>query len=93
MDNPALLQIRYSEDCEAVWAKIEQGSPGDQVTVGVTGGGTRSAEIAYDNDQFTQMVSVPDGEFQVTACAVPKAGGGSTFEHYCIHASEASAWR
>ncbi|CAL9576007.1 DUF2690 domain-containing protein [Streptomyces sp. enrichment culture] len=93
VDNPALLQIRYSEDCEAVWAKIERGSPGDQVTVGVTGGSTRTAEIEYDNDQFTHMVSVPDDEFQVTACAVPKPGGKSTFERYCIHATEATAWR
>ncbi|WTO37375.1 DUF2690 domain-containing protein [Streptomyces achromogenes] len=91
--NPAHLQIRYSEDCEAVWAKIEKGSPGDQVTVSVTGGKTRTAEIAYGDDQFTHMVSVPDGEFQVDACAVPKPGGKSTFERYCIQATEATAWR
>ncbi|MFG2927403.1 DUF2690 domain-containing protein [Streptomyces achromogenes] len=91
--NPAHLQIRYSEDCEAAWAKIEKGSPGDQVTVSVTGGKTRTAEIAYGNDQFTHMVTVPDGEFRVTACAVPKPGGKSTFERYCIQATEATAWR
>ncbi|MFI9425155.1 DUF2690 domain-containing protein [Streptomyces achromogenes] len=91
--NPALLQIRYSEDCEAVWAKIEQGNPGDQVTVSVTGGSTRTAEIAYSHDQFTHMVAVPDGEFQVTACALPKPGGKSTFERYCLQATEATAWR
>ncbi|WP_181794700.1 DUF2690 domain-containing protein [Streptomyces sp. WELS2] len=91
--NPAHLQIRYSEDCEAVWAKITQGNPGDQVTISVTGGRTRTAEIAYDHDQFTHMVTVPDGEFRVTACAVPRPGGKSTFERYCIQATEATAWR
>ncbi|MFB7273987.1 DUF2690 domain-containing protein [Streptomyces sp. NPDC056244] len=93
VDNPALLQIRYSEDCKSVWARIQQGSPGDQVTVKVAGGTARAAEIDYDNDKFTDMAAVPDGEFQVTACAVPKAGGKSTYEAYCVHATEASAWR
>ncbi|WP_217143081.1 DUF2690 domain-containing protein [Streptomyces sp. AC627_RSS907] len=91
--NPALLQLRYSEDCQAVWGRIERGSPGDLVTAEVTGGTKRTAEIEYGNDKFTSMVSVGDGEFQVTACAVPKAGGESTYERYCIHASEATAWR
>ncbi|MFJ8534688.1 DUF2690 domain-containing protein [Streptomyces sp. NPDC093591] len=91
--NPATLSLRYSKDCQAVWAKIERGSPGDQVQVKAVGRGERNAEITYGDDQFTQMVAVGDGEFQVTACAVPKAGGDSTYEHYCIHASEATAWR
>ncbi|MFF4145951.1 DUF2690 domain-containing protein [Streptomyces sp. NPDC001698] len=92
VNNPAQLQIRYSEDCKAVWARIEQGNPGDLVTVKVPGHGTRSAEIEYRYDKFTTMVAVPDA-FQVTACATPKVGGKSTFEAYCIHATQASAWR
>ncbi|MET9832974.1 DUF2690 domain-containing protein [Streptomyces sp. NPDC006385] len=91
--NPAHLQIRHSENCKAVWAKITRGNPGDLVTVAVAGGTKRTAEIEYDNDQFTHMVAAPDGEFRITACAVPKAGGASTFENYCIHATEATAWR
>ncbi|MDK0521900.1 DUF2690 domain-containing protein [Streptomyces sp. ML-6] len=91
--NPALLQLRYSEDCQAVWARVERGSPGDLVTAEVTGGTKRTAQIEYGDDKFTGMVSVGDGEFQVTACAVPKAGGESTYERYCIHATEATAWR
>ncbi|NEY31308.1 DUF2690 domain-containing protein [Streptomyces sp. PRKS01-65] len=91
--NPALLQLRYSEECQAVWGRIERGNPGDVVTVEAVGGARRSAQIEYGNDKFTSMVRVGDGEFQVTACAVPKAGGKSTYEHYCIHASEATAWQ
>ncbi|MFE9611852.1 DUF2690 domain-containing protein [Streptomyces sp. NPDC006012] len=93
VSNPALLQIRYSEDCNAVWAKIDHGRPGDMVTVQVSGGTMRSAEIEYGDDQFTSMAAVPDGEFHVSACVIPKPGGGSTFERYCIQATEATAWR
>lgn len=91
--NPALLQIRYSEACNAVWAKIERGNPGDLVEVAVAGGTKRTAEIEYDHDQFTSMVAVPGGEFRITACAIPKAGGTSTYEKYCVQATEATAWR
>jgi hypothetical protein len=93
VNNPALLQIRYSEDCKAVWGKIEHGSPGDVVTVKVSGGTGRSAEVEYGDDKFTSMAAVPDGDVQVTACVIPKPGGGSTFERYCIQATEATAWR
>ncbi|MGA5286625.1 DUF2690 domain-containing protein [Streptomyces pseudogriseolus] len=91
--NPAELSIRYSKDCQAVWGKIEHGAKGDLVTVEATGGTKRAAEIGYGDDQYTPMVRVGDGEFEVTACAVPEAGGESTYEHYCIHGTEATAWR
>lgn len=91
--NPALLQLRYSENCQAVWARIERGSKGDLVTAEATGGTKRTAEIEWGDDVFTSMVRVGDGKFKVTACAVPKTGGESTYEHYCIHATEATAWR
>ncbi|MCN9242429.1 YjfA family protein [Streptomyces sp. RY43-2] len=91
--NPAVLQLRYSKECQAVWARIERGSPGDLVTAEVTGGARRTAEIEYGDDQFTSMVRVGDGEFHATACAIPGAGGESTYERYCIHATEATAWR
>ncbi|MEV4969387.1 DUF2690 domain-containing protein [Streptomyces scopuliridis] len=92
-NNPALLHIRYSEECKAVWGRIQRGNPGDQVTVEVVGGAKRTAEIEYDDDKFTNMVATPGGEFRVTACAVPKPGGKSTYETYCVHATEATAWR
>ncbi len=93
VENPALLQLRYSENCQAVWARVERGSPGDLVTAEAAGGTERSAQIEYGDDKFTSMVSVGDGGFRVTACAVPMAGGESTYERYCIHATEATAWR
>ncbi|MEU3252392.1 DUF2690 domain-containing protein [Streptomyces sp. NPDC006997] len=94
VNNPAQLQIRYSEACGAVWARIQSGNPGDVVMVEVLPGRTaRSAEVEYDHDKFTHMVTVPDGEFQATACVIPKPGGDSTFDRYCVHATEATAWR
>ncbi|MBT2409866.1 DUF2690 domain-containing protein [Streptomyces sp. ISL-12] len=91
--NPAELQLRYSEECQAVWAKIERGSKGDLVTVEAAGGAERAAEIDYGDDQYTHMVRVGDGEFEVTACAVPKPGGKSTYDYYCVHGTEATAWQ
>ncbi|MBU6529531.1 DUF2690 domain-containing protein [Streptomyces sp. A108] len=91
--NPAVLQLRYSEECQAVWAKIEHGSKGDLVTIEATGGAKRSAEIHFDDDQYTPMVHVGDGEFEVAGCAVPKSGGAGTYDYYCIHGTEATAWR
>ncbi|GLV74489.1 hypothetical protein Shyhy02_24900 [Streptomyces hygroscopicus subsp. hygroscopicus] len=55
--------------------------------------GPRGAEVEYEYDKFTNMVTVADGDFQVVACVIPKPGGGSAFERYCIQATEASAWR
>ncbi|MFM9608449.1 DUF2690 domain-containing protein [Streptomyces niveiscabiei] len=91
--NPALLQLRHSENCQAVWARIEHGNQGDLVTAETTGQAKRTAEIEWGDDVFTSMVKVGDGAFKVTACAVPKTGGKSTYERYCIHATEATAWR
>ncbi|MDN3286871.1 DUF2690 domain-containing protein [Streptomyces thermocarboxydus] len=91
--NPAELSIRYSKECQAVWGKIEHGAKGDLVTVEAVGGTERAAEIKYDDDTYTPMARVGDGEFEVIVCAVPKAGGESTYEHYCIHGSEVTAWR
>lgn len=92
-DNPAVLRIRWSQDCHAVWGKIEQGNKGDLVTVRAEGSDERSAEINYGRDQFTSMVAVEDTGFEVKVCAIPEEGGKSTFRRYCIHATEAEAWR
>ncbi|HET9379761.1 MAG TPA: DUF2690 domain-containing protein [Streptomyces sp.] len=91
--NPAALQIRWSKDCHAVWGKIERGAKGDQVTVEVEGAEPRRAEINYGYDQFTSMVAVEDGGFEVKVCAIPGEGGKSTFRRYCVHATDAAAWQ
>lgn len=91
--NPAVLRIRWSEHCRAVWGKIERGNKGDLVTVEVEGADERFAEINYGHDQYTSMVAVEDGGFEVRVCALPGEGGGSTFRRYCIHATDAAAWR
>ncbi|MQY15816.1 hypothetical protein SRB5_60070 [Streptomyces sp. RB5] len=91
-DNPADLRIRYSEDCHAVWGTAKRGHKGDMVTVKVTGGAERSAVIAYHYDVFTRMIKVPDGDFSVQACVIPKPGGASTFKGYCIDADQDTTW-
>lgn len=92
-DNPAVLQIRWSEQCHAVGGKIKQGNKGDLVTARAEGNDERSAEIDYGHDTYTSMVAVENGGFEARVCAIPAKGSGSTFRRYCIHATDAAAWR
>lgn len=93
-DNPVQLSVRYSERCGSVWGRIVSGEPGDRVSVSVADGSTRAAEIAYDRDQFTRMVTVDPAEFRVKVCAEPTYTGDreGTWRAYCIHATESSPW-
>jgi hypothetical protein len=93
-ENPVKLQIRYSESCKAVWAKVEAGEVGDRVTVSVEDEDPLASEIHYGRDQFTRMSVVDPADFRVEACAVPTRADErtGTWEKYCIHATETSAW-
>ncbi|GAB2884573.1 DUF2690 domain-containing protein [Streptomyces mayteni] len=89
-DNPAVLEIRYSQDCQAVWGRILNGEPGDRVTVQVPGGRVLEAEIAWGADQFTKMAGVDPDRFQAEVCAVPGLSPErqADWPRYCIEASE-----
>ncbi|TDC15480.1 DUF2690 domain-containing protein [Streptomyces sp. 8K308] len=87
--NPATLEIRHNPRCEAVWGRILTGEPGDRVTVRVAGGGTAEAQIAYETDQFTNMVAVDPARFHVEVCAVPGPASDrrATWQRYCVEAT------
>ncbi|MGK5630269.1 DUF2690 domain-containing protein [Streptomyces sp. URMC 123] len=93
-DNPAVLQLRYSKHCGAVWGRITRGGAGDLVTVRVHGGSARSAVVEYGREQFTPMATVRRA-FRVVACAEPATtpSPARTWAKYCIRATHASDWR
>ncbi|WP_181811195.1 helix-turn-helix domain-containing protein [Streptomyces ipomoeae] len=68
------VEVRYSETCQAAWARLTQGTQGDevQVTVGRTKE-TAAIEAAGDNIAYTQMVTVKDAD-EATACATLATG-------------------
>ncbi|WP_344071259.1 DUF2690 domain-containing protein, partial [Streptomyces crystallinus] len=69
----ALVQVRYSQTCQAAWARIQQAAPGDkvQISTGSTAGGTGTVDA--DKDAYTQMLAV-DGPASAKACATLVSG-------------------
>jgi hypothetical protein len=72
------VEIRYSVECGAAWARIWRSRIGDRITVSAPGGPARTATVtdAYDVEDylFTPMVAVTAGD-RVRACLAPAAGG------------------
>lgn len=92
-DNPVVLQVRYSERCAAVWARIIRGEEGDQVTIHVRDGSSWSGVVAYGHDKFTPMASVGE-TFHAKACATPTTSEPrtGTWTKYCGNVTEKTAW-
>ncbi|MFF1478560.1 DUF2690 domain-containing protein [Streptomyces sp. NPDC058301] len=68
-----LVQVRYSQTCQAAWARIQQAAPGDQVRIsaGTTAGG--SGTVDADKEAYTKMLAV-EGPASVKACATLVSG-------------------
>ncbi|MFI1175502.1 helix-turn-helix domain-containing protein [Streptomyces melanogenes] len=69
----ALVQVRYSQTCQAAWARIQQAAPGDKVTIsaGTTPGG--SGTVDADKEAYTKMLAA-DGPGAAKACATLVSG-------------------
>ncbi|WP_212910337.1 DUF2690 domain-containing protein [Streptomyces sp. TS71-3] len=94
--NPVELEVRYSVRCGAAWGRINKGEPGDRLTARAVGGPVREATINYGDDQFTRMVAIADPkDFRIEVCALPtsKPDRKTTWERYCIHATETTVFR
>ncbi|MET8135882.1 XRE family transcriptional regulator [Streptomyces sp. NPDC005251] len=72
------VEIRYSVECGAAWARIWRSRIGDRIEVSAPGGPARTATVTdtYDAEGylFTPMVAVTAG-VRVRACLHPVAGG------------------
>ncbi|MFE7131186.1 helix-turn-helix domain-containing protein [Streptomyces sp. NPDC057638] len=70
----ATLQVRYSETCQAAWARITEAAVGDTVEISVNGDGTQTGRVNVATDAYTPMTAVPPGT-RPTACATVAAAG------------------
>jgi hypothetical protein len=53
-----IIQLRYSQACQAVWGRIENGNVGDVVTIRDVHGQTLDATIRMEHDTYTRMLAV-----------------------------------
>jgi hypothetical protein len=71
------MEIRYSVECGAAWARIWHSRIGDRIEVSAPGGPARTAKVAdtYDAQEylFTPMVAVNTGD-RVRGCLEPTGG-------------------
>ncbi|MFB9387990.1 DUF2690 domain-containing protein [Streptomyces coeruleoprunus] len=52
------IQLRYSEACQAVWGRVENGTVGDTVRIKGLTGLEMEATIRIDRDTYTKMLAV-----------------------------------
>ncbi|MEG3627191.1 DUF2690 domain-containing protein [Streptomyces poriticola] len=71
------LEIRYSGDCSAAWARLRFGRVGDRIEIGAPGQPRQSAEVAdkYDAEGYLTTPMVGGGPAGLEACLV-SAGTG-----------------
>ncbi|MET9348532.1 DUF2690 domain-containing protein [Streptomyces termitum] len=68
------IQLRYSEACQAVWGRIENGDVGDTVVIRDKRSSSDEATIRMEHDTYTRMLAVaPDATWEtITVCgAIP----------------------
>ncbi|CAM5701075.1 helix-turn-helix domain-containing protein [Streptomyces fumanus] len=69
-----LVEVRYSKVCGAVWGRVTQAAPGDEVEVSAgKAKQTGSVTTAGDTIAYTPMVAVPDAA-DATACVTLASG-------------------
>ncbi|MFB7055083.1 helix-turn-helix domain-containing protein [Streptomyces vinaceus] len=68
------IQLRYSEACQAVWGRVENGNIGDTVRIMDKRSSSDEATIRMEHDTYTRMLAVtPDATWEtITICgAIP----------------------
>ncbi|WP_327133944.1 DUF2690 domain-containing protein [Streptomyces sp. NBC_01343] len=68
------IQLRYSEACQAVWGRVENGNIGDTVMIQDKRNSSDEATIRMEHDTYTRMLAVtPDATWEtITICgAIP----------------------
>ncbi|MFJ8430509.1 DUF2690 domain-containing protein [Kitasatospora sp. NPDC094019] len=63
-----VIYLRYSQKCQAAWAAITEGQPGDQATITTTGGESETALIHWGYDNYSQMVNAGDPAATLQVC-------------------------
>ncbi|KOV13965.1 hypothetical protein ADK60_28885 [Streptomyces sp. XY431] len=63
-----VIYLRYSQKCQAAWAAITEGQPGDQATITTSGGESETALIHWGYDNYSQMVNAGDPSAVLQVC-------------------------
>ncbi|MEV6973870.1 DUF2690 domain-containing protein [Kitasatospora sp. NPDC093806] len=63
-----VVYLRYSQKCQAAWAAITEGQPGDQATVTTSSGETETALIHWGYDNYSWMVNAADPAVTFQVC-------------------------
>lgn len=74
MVGSAYIEVRYSEVCNAAWARIGGAAPGSTVTVD-SAGESEDDEVADDSGGYTKMVAAKSAK---AAKACVETAGGAT---------------
>ncbi|MET9799407.1 DUF2690 domain-containing protein [Streptomyces sp. NPDC006368] len=69
----ATVEVRYSETCGAVWARITRAAAGDTVRI-TSGAATRDGAVQTDEDAYTPMLPAPTAAGAARACATLTSG-------------------
>lgn len=67
-----LLELRYSDACQAVWGRIIRSVPGDRVRI-ITAAGERTATAGTETYVFTPMLAVTSAS-EARACVTLRDG-------------------
>ncbi|MFI9326014.1 DUF2690 domain-containing protein [Kitasatospora sp. NPDC052868] len=73
-----VVYLRYSQKCQAAWAAITEGAPGDASTITSSSGELETALIHWGYDNYSAMVNAADPAttFQVCGQRAEANGGG-----------------
>ncbi|MER7704760.1 DUF2690 domain-containing protein [Kitasatospora sp. NPDC097605] len=72
-----VVYLRYSQKCQAAWAGISEGQPGDQATITTSAGESETALIHWGYDNYSWMVNAADPTVTLQVCGQRKEPEGS----------------
>ncbi|WP_327676691.1 helix-turn-helix domain-containing protein [Kitasatospora sp. NBC_00458] len=73
-----VVYLRYSQKCQAAWAAITEGKPGDQAVVTTSAGETETALIHWGYDNYSAMVNAADPAVTLQVCGKQSEGESCT---------------
>ncbi|MFC5664053.1 DUF2690 domain-containing protein [Kitasatospora misakiensis] len=63
-----VVYLRYSQKCQAAWAAITEGQPGDQATITTSAGESETALIHWGYDNYSSMVNAGNPTVSLQVC-------------------------
>ncbi|MEY9965809.1 transcriptional regulator with XRE-family HTH domain [Streptacidiphilus sp. MAP12-16] len=77
-DGKVILYVHYSARCQAAWAALTDGAPGDTATITTSTGQQETALIHWGYDNYSAMVDASDPRTALRVCGVQPAGRACT---------------